>query len=139
MGLYILYSIVAMELKKVYYNENNNEKFEDKKVVEELKKQLKDKQGEVVEKQVEKKREYAPLLFNLSNLQGHITSKYKGWTSDKVLKVAQSLYEKKFITYPRTGSVALDESLKDKTRKVLETVKKGLAYEEQIKFSCTIN
>lgn len=122
------------EFEGTYYNEKNNEKFEDKKVVEELKKHLKDKQGEIIEKQVEKKREYAPLLFNLSNLQGYITSKYKGWTSDKVLKVAQSLYEKKFTTYPRTGSVALDESLKDKTRKVLETVKIGLPYEEQIKF-----
>lgn len=122
------------EFEGTYYNENNNEKFEDKKVVEELKKHLKDKQGEIIEKQVEKKREYAPLLFNLSNLQGYITSKYKGWTSDKVLKVAQSLYEKKFITYPRTGSVALDESLKDKTKKVLEVAKNGLLYEEQIKF-----
>lgn len=122
------------EFEGTYYNENNNEKFEDKKVVEELKKHLKDKQGEIIEKQVEKKREYAPLLFNLSNLQGYITSKYKGWTSDKVLKVAQSLYEKKFITYPRTGSVALDESLKDKIKKVLEVAKNGLSYEEQIKF-----
>ena len=122
------------EFEGTYYNENNNEKFEDKKVVEELKKHIKDKEGEIIEKQVEKKREYAPLLFNLSNLQGYITSKYKGWTSDKVLKVAQSLYEKKFITYPRTGSVALDESLKDKTKKVLEVAKKGLSYEEQIKF-----
>lgn len=122
------------EFEGTYYDENNNEKFEDKKVVEELKKHLKDKEGEIIEKQVEKKREYAPLLFNLSNLQGYITSKYKGWTSDKVLKVAQGLYEKKFITYPRTGSVALDESLKDKTKKVLEVAKNGLSYEEQIKF-----
>ncbi|MCI9302746.1 MAG: type IA DNA topoisomerase [Clostridium sp.] len=122
------------EFEGTYYNEKNNEKFEDKKVVEELKKHLKDKQGEIVDKQVEKKREYAPLLFNLSSLQGYITSKYKGWTSDKVLKVAQSLYEKKFITYPRTGSMALDESLKDKTRKVLEIVKQGLSYEDKIKF-----
>lgn len=122
------------EFEGTYYNENNNEKFEDKKVVEELKKHLKDKEGKIIEKQVEKKREYAPLLFNLSNLQGYITSKYKGWTSDKVLKVSQGLYEKKFITYPRTGSVALDESLKDKTKKVLEVAKNGLSYEEQIKF-----
>lgn len=122
------------EFEGTYYDENNNEKFEDKKVVEELKKHLKDKEGEIIQKQVEKKREYAPLLFNLSNLQGYITSKYKGWTSDKVLKVAQGLYEKKFITYPRTGSVALDESLKDKTKKVLEVAKNGLLYEEQIKF-----
>ncbi len=122
------------EFEGTYYDENNNEKFEDKKVVEELKKHLKDKEGEIIQKQVEKKREYAPLLFNLSNLQGYITSKYKGWTSDKVLKVAQGLYEKKFITYPRTGSVALDESLKDKTKKVLEVAKNGLLYEEQINF-----
>ncbi|MDS0527160.1 DNA topoisomerase [Clostridium sp. SHJSY1] len=122
------------EFEGTYYIENN-EKFEDKKIVEELKKLLKDKQAEIVEKQVEKKREYAPLLFNLSNLQGYITSKYKGWTSDKVLKVAQSLYEKKFTTYPRTGSVALDESLKEKTKKVLDSVKQGLPYENKIKFS----
>ncbi|MBE6049997.1 MAG: type IA DNA topoisomerase [Clostridium sp.] len=122
------------EFEATYYNEENNEKFEDKKVVDELKKALQEANGEIVEKQIEKKREYAPLLFNLSNLQGYITSKYKGWTSDKVLKVAQSLYEKKFTTYPRTGSVALDESLKDKTRKVLETIKRGLPYEDQIKF-----
>ena len=122
------------EFQGTYY-ENNSEKFEDKEKLDELKKRLKDKNGEVVEKQVEKKKEYPPLLFNLSNLQGYITSKYKGWTSDKVLKVAQSLYEKKFITYPRTGSVALEESLKDRTKKVLDTLKKGLPYENQIKFT----
>ncbi|MBD7912203.1 type IA DNA topoisomerase [Clostridium cibarium] len=122
------------EFEGTYYIDNS-EKFEDKKTVEELKKLLKDKQAEIVEKQVEKKREYAPLLFNLSNLQGYITSKYKGWTSDKVLKVAQSLYEKKFTTYPRTGSVALDESLKEKTKKVLDVVKQGLSYEREIKFT----
>ena len=121
------------EFEATYYADNS-EKFEDKNIVEELNKLLKEKQAEIVDKQVEKKKEYAPLLFNLSNLQGYITSKYKGWTSDKVLKVAQSLYEKKFTTYPRTGSVALDESLKDKTKKVLDVVKQGLPYENQIKF-----
>lgn len=67
--------------------------------------------------------------FNLSNLQGYITSKYKGWTSDKILKVAQGLYEKKLITYPRTASSVLEGSLVDKARKVLETHKQGLSYE----------
>ena len=96
------------EFEGTYY-ENNNEKFEDKSVLDALNDLLKEKLGKIIEKQVEKKKEYPPFLFNLSNLQGYITSKYKGWTSDKVLKVAQSLYEKKFITYPRTGSRALDE------------------------------
>src|SRR5699024_12727821 len=44
----------------------------------------------IIDKKVKRMREYPPYLFNLSNLQGHITSKFKGWTSDKVLKVAQS-------------------------------------------------
>ncbi|WP_447409611.1 DNA topoisomerase [Clostridium perfringens] len=121
------------EFEGTYY-ENNSEKFEDKKVLNEIKEKIKDKNAEIIEKQTERKKEYPPFLFNLSNLQGYITSKYKGWTSDKVLKVAQSLYEKKFITYPRTGSMALEESLVDRTRNVLEKLKIGLPYEEQVKF-----
>lgn len=121
------------EFEGTYY-ENNSEKFEDKKVLDEIKEKIKDKNAEIIEKQTERKKEYPPFLFNLSNLQGYITSKYKGWTSDKVLKVAQSLYEKKFITYPRTGSMALEESLVDRTRNVLEKLKVGLPYEDQVKF-----
>ncbi|GAA0742936.1 type IA DNA topoisomerase [Clostridium oceanicum] len=120
------------EFDTLYYEEN--EKFESKEYLNEIKKAIKDKKGKIVNKEVEKKREYPGPLFNLSNLQGHITSKYKGWTSDKVLKVAQSLYEKKFTTYPRTGSIALEESLVDRAKNVLEKIKVGLPYEDQIKF-----
>jgi len=122
------------EFQGTYY-ENENEKFDNEEVPKNIVNLLKDKNAEIIEKQVEKKKEYAPLLFNLSNLQGYVTSKYKGWTSDKVLKTAQSLYEKKFITYPRTGSVALEESLKERTAKVLEVIKRGLPFENQIKFA----
>lgn len=121
------------EFEGLYY-EADSEKFEEKNTLNEIVKLLKGKTAEIIEKQVEKKRDYAPLLFNLTNLQGYITSKYKGWTSDKVLKVAQSLYENKFITYPRTGSLALEESLKEKTERVLNILKVGLEYEEEIKF-----
>ncbi len=121
------------EFEGLYYF-NESEKFEDKKVLDELVPKLKGSIAKVVDKQTEKKKDYPPYLFNLSNLQGYITSKYKGWTSDKVLKVAQSLYEKKFTTYPRTGSVALEESLEDRARKVLNTLKAGLPYENEIKF-----
>ncbi len=99
------------EFEGLYYETNKDgkldEKFEEKEYLDKIAKAIKSERGEVVEKQTEKKKEYPPFLFNLSNLQGHITSKYKGWTSDKVLKVAQSLYEKKFITYPRTGVYVL--------------------------------
>lgn len=121
-----------IEFETLYYEKN--EKFEDKKYLESIKDIVKGNVGKVINKEVEKKKEYPGPLFNLSNLQGYITSKYKGWTSDKVLKVAQSLYEKKFITYPRTGSIALEESLVDRARNVLEKIKGGLPYENQIKF-----
>lgn len=122
-----------IEFESLYY-ENSSEKFDKKDYLDDIAKVLKEKQAVVVEKEIEKKREYPQPLFNLSNLQGYITSKYKGWTSDKVLKVAQGLYEKKLITYPRTASSVLEESLVDKAKKVLETHKKGLPYENQIKF-----
>lgn len=106
------------------YMEEQEDKFKTKNTLDEIYNILQRSSGVVLDKQVERKREYPPFLFNLSNLQGYVTSKYKGWTSDKVLKVAQSLYEKKYITYPRTGSTALEESLVGRAAKVLEAVKK---------------
>ncbi|HDR8054182.1 DNA topoisomerase [Bacillus cereus] len=116
------------------YMEEQEDKFKIKATLDEIYTILQRSAGVVLDKQVEQKREYPPFLFNLSNLQGYVTSKYKGWTSDKVLKVAQSLYEKKYITYPRTGSTALEESLVGRAAKVLEAVKKGLPYEDEISF-----
>lgn len=116
------------------YYEKENEKFDEKAYLDGLCEKVTGKQAVIVSKKVEKKKDYPPFLFNLSNLQGFVTSKFKGWTSDKVLKVAQSLYEKKFITYPRTASIALDESIIDKTRKALETHRNLSPYAEEIKF-----
>ncbi len=117
------------------YIENEEDKFSNKEHIEKIQEAMKDPSAIIADKQVERKKEYPPYLFNLSNLQGFITSKFKGWTSDKVLKVAQSLYEKKYITYPRTASVVLEESLVGKTAKVLENITRGLPYENEVKFS----
>ncbi|NOW93134.1 type IA DNA topoisomerase [Clostridium beijerinckii] len=122
------------EFEGLYY-ENDSEKFEKKEDLDKFIPRFEGATANIIDKQTELKKEYPPYLFNLSNLQGHITSKYKGWTSDKVLKVAQSLYEKKLTTYPRTASVVLEESLKDRAKKVLDTLKAGLPYEKDIKFS----
>jgi DNA topoisomerase-3 len=116
------------------YIEGKEEKFKNKETLEAIQQEIINKSAMIADKQVQKKNEYPPYLFNLSNLQGYITNKYKGWTSDKVLKVAQTLYEKKFITYPRTASVALEESLVGKTAKVLEALSSDLPYKDEIKF-----
>jgi DNA topoisomerase-3 len=62
-------------------------------------------------------------LFNLSDLQGHITSTYDGYTAQMVLKIAQSLYEKRYITYPRTESRYLDDTQKTQAKEALEAVR----------------
>lgn len=116
---------------------DSKDKFSNKSELEEILNKIQDKDATIIDKEVDLKKENPPLLFNLSNLQGHITSKYNGWSSDKVLKVCQSLYEKKYITYPRTASVVLEESLVDKTQKVLNTLKAGLPYESEINFKKT--
>nr|WP_144919553.1 type IA DNA topoisomerase [Paenibacillus bovis] len=122
------------ETYEATYFEEKEEKFKSKEQLEEIRSQINEKPGVIHNKTVQKKKEFPPFLFNLSNLQGHITSKHNGWTADKVLKVAQSLYEKKFITYPRTSSIALEESLVGKTAKVLETHSEDLPYRDEIKF-----
>lgn len=119
------------------YVEGNKEKFKNKETLEGILAAIQNKSAQIIDKQVNKKKEFAPFLFNLSNLQGYITNKYKGYTSDKVLKIAQSLYEKKFITYPRTSSIALEESLVDKTAKVLKTLVEDLPYKDEVKFMKT--
>jgi DNA topoisomerase-3 len=116
------------------YTERKQDKFKKKEILEEIQEAMKQKQAIITKKQVEKKKEFPPFLFNLSNLQGYITNKYKGWTSDKVLKAAQSLYEKKLVTYPRTSSIALEESLTGKIAKVLKTHAEDLPYKDEIKF-----
>lgn len=51
----------------------------------------------------EQKRINPPVLFDLTTLQ-RTCNRFFGYTAQKVLDVAQSLYEKKLLTYPRTDS-----------------------------------
>ena len=49
------------------------------------------------------KTEETPLLFDLTTLQKEANANH-GFTAEQTLGIAQKLYEKKLITYPRTGS-----------------------------------
>lgn len=52
----------------------------------------------------------APLLFDLTGLQKEANRKL-GYSAERTLDIAQKLYEKKFITYPRTGSKYIPEDV----------------------------
>ena len=57
-----------------------------------------------IKKKDEKK--YAPLLFNLAELQSECAKLFK-ISPDETLRIAQTLYEKKMTTYPRTDARVL--------------------------------
>lgn len=65
----------------------------------------------VVDK-IERKKENknAPLLFNLAELQNDCAKLFK-ISPDETLKVAQELYEKKLVTYPRTDARVLSTAV----------------------------
>ena len=56
------------------------------------------------------KRTPPPQLHNLGELQKEANRRF-GLTSDRTLEVAQTLYEKKVITYPRSSSRYLSEDM----------------------------
>lgn len=59
--------------------------------------------GVISDVTTKEKRTYAPKLFSLSDLQTAMNKKY-GYKVAKVLEIVQSLYEKKYVSYPRTAS-----------------------------------
>lgn len=86
-------------------------KWEDKSQAENAVKSILRK-GMAVVTSLERKSvtEQPPLLFDLTGLQKEANRKL-GLTAEETLTIAQGLYEKKFITYPRTGSKFLPEDM----------------------------
>ena len=64
------------------------------------------------------KTEETPLLFDLTTLQKEANAKH-GFTAEQTLGIAQKLYEKKLITYPRTGSRYIPEDVFSEIPKLL--------------------
>ena len=61
-----------------------------------------------IEKKTEKKN--PPLLFNLAELQNECSKIFK-ISPDETLAIAQELYEKKLVTYPRTDARVLSSAV----------------------------
>ena len=68
--------------------------------------------GQLVVKSVERKEtsQEPPLLYDLTTLQKEANTKLD-FSADKTLSIAQSLYEKKVMSYPRTGSRYISEDV----------------------------
>ena len=62
-----------------------------------------------------------PLLYDLTALQKDANRRH-GFSADKTLSIAQSLYEKKITTYPRTGSRYISEDVFEEVPALLHKI-----------------
>lgn len=81
------------------------------------------------------KQEKAPQLYDLTNLQRD-ANKMLGFTAQQTLDYAQSLYEKKLITYPRTDSRFLTEDMAAGLPKLSNSVAEKFGYTKGFSPNC---
>lgn len=87
-------------------SERLSDKAEAEKIIAECSNQF----ATVISVNGEEKEEKAPLLYDLTTLQRD-ANRILGYTAQQTLDYAQSLYEKKLCTYPRTDSRYLTEDM----------------------------
>ena len=92
--------------------------------------------GAVTSKKTKKDTLSPGKLFSLTKLQNVLGKKYK-MPMDESLRIVQGLYEKGYVTYPRTNSEYMATAEKGKIKQILSAVEK-LGYPVKFKDSKTI-
>lgn len=100
---------------------------------EEAERQMKWANGsevKVISAVTEEKSKNRPLLHNLTSLQQEANNLY-GYTAKETLDAAQSLYEKKLITYPRTDCNYISEDMKSGVIRTVDSISTLPEYAER--------
>ena len=79
------------------------------------------KEISVISAKSEEKSKNRPLLHNLTSLQQEANDLY-GYTAKETLDTAQSLYEKKLITYPRTDCTYISDDMKGNVIRTVDCI-----------------
>ena len=82
----------------------------------------------------EKKTAAPPKLFDLTSLQREANKIY-GYTAKQTLDLAQTLYEKRLLTYPRTDSAFLTDDMGDTAAKTVSMLSGKLPFMEGAEFA----
>ncbi|SHM84300.1 type IA DNA topoisomerase [Flavobacterium saccharophilum] len=80
---------------------------------------VKESDFEIVSVDKKNGNEFAPKLFDLTGLQVYCNTKF-GFSADETLKIAQSLYEQKVVTYPRVDTTFLPSDIYPKVPGILQ-------------------
>ena len=89
---------------------------------------------------ISEKLENAPALFDLTSLQREANKRY-GFTAQQTLDYAQSLYEKKLLTYPRTDSRFLTDDMETTASSILGIIENKLSIKvtDELNFKKILN
>lgn len=82
----------------------------------------------------ETKKNKAPKLYDLTTLQRE-ANRYFGFTAQKTLDLAQVLYEKKILTYPRTDSRALTSDMEASVLEIIDVIKEKYPFNKCASFT----
>ena len=100
--------------------EASSEKLKVRGEAENLQNQCWGKTAAVTEIRTQEKTEKSPKLYDLTTLQRE-ANRLLGYTAQQTLDYAQSIYEKKLITYPRTDSRYLTTDMAQSTESILQS------------------
>ena len=87
--------------------------------------------AKVVEAKKNKELKNPPLLYNLAELQNDCSKKFK-ISPDETLKIAQKLYERKLLTYPRTDARVLSKAVAKEIYKNLSGLKRYETLQKEV-------
>lgn len=79
-----------------------------------------------------------PKLYDLTTLQREANRLF-GYTAKQTLEYAQSLYEKKLLTYPRTDSQYLTDDMADTAKAMITMVQKLLPFVPEASFQMDVS
>lgn len=118
---YTLEGIFTTATGETYKGTHEKKKFTDRAEAEKI---LSHCGADGTVESVEKKDFYKkpPFLYSLDTVQMDANSAF-GFTLNKTLNIIQKLYEKGFVTYPRTDSQFLPEDMQDSIRNVQEMLR----------------
>ena len=95
------------------------------------------KEARISKLEQKERLEQPPRLYDLTSLQRD-ANRLLGYTAQQTLDYAQSLYEKKLASYPRTDSRYLTSHMENSTRMLVEQTVKVLPLMKNGMFSCNI-
>ena len=92
---------------------------------------VKESEFEIVSVEKKKGNEFAPKLFDLTGLQVYCNTKF-GFSADETLKIVQTLYEQKVVTYPRVDTTFLPNDIYPKVPGILQKLTNYAALTEPL-------